>query len=192
MRQIALLSRSESDGRITLICPGLGVVQHTLVTGQLVLPGSTLGTLSVLGREHLLIVPDGVHGVVTDLPSTSGAIASFGDAIVLLGEALSQSLEPIAAPSHIASSEQALVLRSTSSGRFYLRPSPDKPAFVSEGDEIEEGQTIYLLEVMKTFSRVAYGGKALPRHARVVRIAVEDGEDVEAGQIVLELEAIDS
>ena len=39
-------------------------------------------------------------------------------------------------------------------GTFYRRPSPDQPPFKGEGDAIAVGDTIGLIEVMKTFSPV--------------------------------------
>ena len=45
-----------------------------------------------------------------------------------------------------------------------------------------------LIEVMKTFNRVTYGGDDVPERARVKRIVPADGDDVEAGDVLIELE----
>jgi acetyl-CoA carboxylase biotin carboxyl carrier protein len=58
------------------------------------------------------------------------------------------------------------------------------------GDEIATGQTVALLEVMKTFNRLAYGGDGLPERARVKAVLVRDEADVEAGAPILELEPL--
>lgn len=39
-------------------------------------------------------------------------------------------------------------------GVFYRRPSPDADNFVEPGDSVEEGQTIGLIEIMKSFSEL--------------------------------------
>ena len=39
-------------------------------------------------------------------------------------------------------------------GSLWTRPSPDQPAFVKEGDRVEVGQTLGLVEVMKTFTPI--------------------------------------
>jgi acetyl-CoA carboxylase biotin carboxyl carrier protein len=39
-------------------------------------------------------------------------------------------------------------------GVFYRKPSPDADEFVQPGDEVTEGQTIGLIEVMKNFSEL--------------------------------------
>jgi acetyl-CoA carboxylase biotin carboxyl carrier protein len=78
--------------------------------------------------------------------------------------------------------------RSPSSGRFYLRPAPDKPLFVEVGAAIVRGQTIGLLEVMKTFNRIVFGGDGMPDQATVRRVIPADGADVSAGDALLELD----
>jgi len=56
-----------------------------------------------------------------------------------------------------------------------------------DGAELTPGTTICLLEVMKTFHRVTYGGPGLPDTARVRRVLVADGDDVNAGDPLLAL-----
>ena len=62
-------------------------------------------------------------------------------------------------------------------GTFYRSPSPDQPAFVSEGDPVEVGQTLCILEAMKLFNELKSD------HGGVIRrILVANGEPVEFGQ----------
>ena len=69
-------------------------------------------------------------------------------------------------------------------GTFYRPPSPDKPPFKADGDDVASGDTIGLIEVMKTFHEVHAGvdGKA-------IRFLVDDEEPVMAGQVIAEVEA---
>ena len=71
------------------------------------------------------------------------------------------------------------------SGRFYSRPSPTEAPFVVEGDAVHHGQTIGLLEVMKTFNRLVYQGESLPTKAIVEKIVPSDGDDVIRGDAIL-------
>jgi acetyl-CoA carboxylase biotin carboxyl carrier protein len=80
-----------------------------------------------------------------------------------------------------------LTFAAPTSGRFYLRPAPGKPAFVSVDDVISAGTTVCLLEVMKTFHRVTYGGDGLPERARVVAVVPVEEADVNAGDVLLQL-----
>jgi acetyl-CoA carboxylase biotin carboxyl carrier protein len=82
----------------------------------------------------------------------------------------------------------ALVFRAPLSGRFYARPGPDKPTFVKAGDEVATGQTVGLLEVMKTFNRLIYGGEGLPARARIKAVLPQDESDLDQGDAILELE----
>jgi len=92
-----------------------------------------------------------------------------------------------ARPSAIAS-PGAIAVRAPSSGRFWARAAPDKPAFVAVGDTVTTGQTLCLLEVMKTFHRVTYAGDGLPARARVLAIRATDGDDLAADDVLVELE----
>ena len=93
-------------------------------------------------------------------------------------------------PRAAAQTTADVCLRAPSSGRFWARPAPDKPAFAAVGDVIEAGRTVCLLEVMKSFHRVTYGGAdaGLPERARVTAIRPADGDDLAADDVILELE----
>ncbi|MCK6527043.1 hypothetical protein L6R50_05585 [Myxococcota bacterium] len=81
-------------------------------------------------------------------------------------------------------------MRSPIDGIAYLRPSPGAPAFVEIGGEVTEGQTVALVEVMKTFHPLRYGGPGLPPRARVVSIEVHDGAEVRQGQVLARVEGV--
>ncbi len=64
-------------------------------------------------------------------------------------------------------------------GTVYLAQSPEDPPFVKAGDTVREGQTLLLIEAMKTFNEV----KA-PRAGTVQSIAVASGQPVEFGEVL--------
>ena len=68
-------------------------------------------------------------------------------------------------------------------GTFYRRPDPDSNPYVSEGASVSAGDTVGLIEVMKSFHEV----KA-EDDGTVSKFLVEDEEAVDAGQDVLKLE----
>jgi oxaloacetate decarboxylase alpha subunit len=79
----------------------------------------------------------------------------------------------------------AIRLESPMVGTFYRSPTPAQPAFVDEGDRVEVGQTLCILEAMKLFNEYKSD------HAGVIRrILVENAQPVEYGQPLFELEPV--
>jgi acetyl-CoA carboxylase biotin carboxyl carrier protein len=68
-------------------------------------------------------------------------------------------------------------------GVAYLSPEPGSPKFVNPGDSVTEGQTIMLIEAMKTFNPIR-----APRGGKLSRILVTDGQPVEFGEPLMIIE----
>jgi biotin carboxyl carrier protein len=49
---------------------------------------------------------------------------------------------------------------------------------------VEEGTTLALVEVMKCFSAITYGGDDLPSRAEIIEVRADDGAEVETDQIL--------
>lgn len=62
-------------------------------------------------------------------------------------------------------------------GTAYVRPSPDADAFAKVGDSVKEGDTIMLIEAMKTFNPIT-----APKSGKILEILVEDAQPVEFGE----------
>ena len=92
------------------------------------------------------------------------------------------ALAPAAAPSGDPAQDPGVV-SSPMVGTVYLQPEPAAPAFVKLGDEVAEGQTILIIEAMKTMNQIP-----APRAGKVKRILVEDGSPVEFGAPLIILE----
>ena len=69
------------------------------------------------------------------------------------------------------------VVKSPMVGTVYLKPNPESANFVSVGDSVKEGDTILLIEAMKTFNPIT-----APASGKVSEILVEDGQPVEYGE----------
>ena len=69
------------------------------------------------------------------------------------------------------------VVKSPMVGSAYLRPNPDTDAFVKVGDMVKKGDTILLIEAMKTFNPIT-----ADKSGKVSDILVEDGQPVEFGE----------
>lgn len=68
-------------------------------------------------------------------------------------------------------------------GTVYLAPEPGAGNFVSPGDEVSEGQTLVIIEAMKTMNAIP-----APRSGRVRAIMVENAEPVEFGEPLMIIE----
>lgn len=173
-----------------LRAPAPGYFRIAVAHDHLVAPGDVIGDLEVLGRT-IAIVATRLHGLACPPagPLLARRPVAYGDVLVTvtadiaLGAAAAES-------STAATTAQGLVFRAPTSGRFYGRPTPEKPAFVSVGAELAAGTTVCLLEVMKTFHRVTYGGTDVPPRAKVRELLVADGADVNQGDPLLALDPI--
>lgn len=68
-------------------------------------------------------------------------------------------------------------------GVAYTSPEPGAAAFVQVGDEVAEGDTIFLIEAMKVFNPIA-----APRAGRVTRVFIENETPVEYGETLAIIE----
>ncbi len=73
----------------------------------------------------------------------------------------------------------AVAVRAPMEGSFWVRPSPRSPAFVEPGQTVGPGDTLGLVEVVKTFTPVRSTASGT-----LLRWAVADGEPVSGGQVV--------
>jgi acetyl-CoA carboxylase biotin carboxyl carrier protein len=184
----------EVGEHVELLAPEPGLFREGPPLGLRLVAGARLGELEVLDRLSRLIVPDEIEGVVIATasgPARARRPLSYGERIVLIDPNAGAS--PAARASRGTNAGKAssgLAFKTPLGGRYYARPAPNADAFVKAGDEIGPGTTVAIVEVMKTFNRVQYGGPGLPARAKVTRVVRKDGEDVASGDALLEIEAI--
>jgi len=68
-------------------------------------------------------------------------------------------------------------------GTVYMQPEPDSAAFVTVGASVSEGDTLLIVEAMKTMNHIP-----APKSGTVKRILVEDGAAVEYGSPLVIIE----
>ena len=186
--------RRRDDGKLELLAPGVGLYREVPERGSLVVPSGRVGRLEVLGQLYVLVAPEGAHGLVLQQgPNPDGRArrpVGHGDVLMVLDPDVGRADAAHEAEVEASQQRDGAFFRAPSGGRFYARPAPDKPPFVEVGDEILTGHTVAVLEVMKTFNRIQYGGAGLPDPARVVRIVPADGDDLGSGDPILEVEPV--
>ncbi len=184
-----LVRSGDVDGELVLESPAPGWWAAAPRVGEVVVAGSRAGRLTSLGRTVELVVPHGVTGrVVERRLITHSDPVGYGTVLLRLmpvaasdGE-VRGGVHPGEAVSDLPDGAFAVV--SPTHGMFYRRPRPDEPSYVEVGQIVESGSTLGLVEVMKCFSAITYGGQQLPARAEVVEIRADDGAEVKTDQIL--------
>ena len=91
----------------------------------------------------------------------------------------------VAAPAAVTSAPVATAtpasrgetVKSPMVGTVYLQSNPGSPAFVQIGDMVEAGQTLFIIEAMKTMNPVP-----APRAGKLLEVLIEDSQPVEFGE----------
>jgi len=65
-------------------------------------------------------------------------------------------------------------------GTVYVAPEPGKPPFVKVGDSVKEGDTLLIVEAMKTMNPIL-----APRSGKITEICIRDAQPVEFGQSLM-------
>nr|WP_323776340.1 acetyl-CoA carboxylase biotin carboxyl carrier protein [Amylibacter sp.] len=89
---------------------------------------------------------------------------------------------PVAAASNDPSDDPGAV-PSPMVGTVYLQPEPGSPPFITVGASVSEGQTLMIVEAMKTMNQIP-----APRAGTIKRILVDDGSAVEFGSPLVIIE----
>jgi acetyl-CoA carboxylase biotin carboxyl carrier protein len=96
---------------------------------------------------------------------------------------------PVAAPAAAPAAEAAPAaargdaVKSPMVGTAYLSPQPGADAFIKVGDTVSAGQTLLIVEAMKTMNPIA-----APKAGKVVEILVADAQPVEFGEPLVVIE----
>ncbi|MFN3523056.1 MAG: acetyl-CoA carboxylase biotin carboxyl carrier protein [Phenylobacterium sp.] len=97
------------------------------------------------------------------------------------------AVAPAAESGHPAPAAEAQrkgdVVNSPMVGTVYLQPQPGAPAFIQVGDTVQAGQTLMIVEAMKTMNPIP-----APRAGKVVEILVGDAQPVEFGEALVVIE----
>ncbi|MGO4136101.1 acetyl-CoA carboxylase biotin carboxyl carrier protein [Rhizobium brockwellii] len=88
-----------------------------------------------------------------------------------------------AAPAAAPSRNPANVVNAPMVGTVYMAPAPGARAFIEVGATVKEGQTLIIIEAMKTMNQIPS-----PKSGKVTEILVDDGHPVEYGQALVVIE----
>ena len=188
----ALLTRDQNN---ELNAPHVGIFYPTVSENTVCQGGDTLGLLDIVGVRVPILIPESVGVVRIQGVSKSPVHCGYNSKIVsFISLHATDSQGDIIAGNFNSSSVQTDRPSPTSysvdapiDGTVYYAPSPENPPFVQEGQIVNPGDIIALVEVMKFFYEIHYEGTAC---ANAVKKPHQDGDSIEAGAPLWWLEPI--
>ena len=106
-----------------------------------------------------------------------GGSPALAPAVYAAAPAAAQAAPSAPSPAAVAAPPEGDVVNSPMVGTVYLQAEPGAPPFVRVGDQVTEGQTLLIVEAMKTMNPIP-----APRAGRILEILVADGQPVEFGE----------
>lgn len=173
----------------TIAAPRVGLWVPGVRPGDGLAPGRAIGSLFVLNRRFDVLCPRKAMGEVVSVIG-KGPV-EYGQQLVEVGSRTATAADGAdEATGATGAATGDYEVKTPIDGIFYRRPTPDSPPYVEEGDVIELGATLGLVEVMKTFNPIRYDASAAPERAKIVEIVPEDMSEVQAGSVLYVVQAL--
>lgn len=181
----AIIEKEDSELRI--LSPAVGFYSEMPEENALVSGKTRIGKLLVLNSSHWLYLPENVSGIVKyNREIDKVEQVGYKDELFrLVTKQLrvsreNENLEADSTAEDLAAN--GFFIRAFTTGIFYRRPSPDAAPYVEEGQKIEKGKVLGLIEVMKTFNHIVFHGTEDSDTGMIKKILVEDGQEVQLNQ----------
>ncbi|MDW7681399.1 MAG: biotin/lipoyl-containing protein [bacterium] len=179
------------DSQTKILSPAVGFYSSAPNPESLLTPGAFIGKLQILNTEIELYLPENVGGKV-EFDGERDKIYPVEykqELFRLIPENIDLKKETIKAAVELKEKqEKGFVLRASTTGIFYCKPSPDAPPYVELGQQIESGKVVGLIEVMKTFNQVVFQGTDKSETGKITQILVEDTAEVKLGDALFVVE----
>jgi acetyl-CoA carboxylase biotin carboxyl carrier protein len=196
---IAKVRTDEKESETLLVTsPIVGMADGAPKVGLFLNPFDRIITMKVLNQRYALRLPRDVHGRVTEvfIPNSYTPVA-YGEPIARVDPRVMESGSTGAAGgTHLAGASldaedaDLITVQAPSEGIFYRRPSPDSPPYVEIGSPVASGSMLGLVEIMKCFHQITYGGAGLPEKGEIVKILAEDASEVQFGQALFRIKPV--
>ena len=134
----------------------------------------------ILDASGLVEIEYETEAVSIRLSRVTGAMPVAAVAPPVAAPAAAPAAAPVAeAPSANPASHPGAVT-SPMVGTVYTSPEPDAPAFISEGDTVKAGQTLFIVEAMKVMNPIT-----APKAGKISTILVQNAQPVEFGEALV-------
>jgi acetyl-CoA carboxylase biotin carboxyl carrier protein len=197
---IAKVQKDDENPETLLItAPVVGMADGAPKAGLFLNPFDRVITMKVLNVRYVLRLPRDVHGRVTEvfIPNSYTPVA-YGEPLARVdprvleaGAEGSTATGAGAGAAGDADDSGLITVQAPSEGIFYRRPSPDSPPYVEVGSAVTPGSMLGLVEIMKCFHQITYGGPGLPERGKVTDILVDDAAEVQFAQALFRIKPIE-
>ena len=189
---IARVRADEKDPATLIVAsPVVAMADGAPRAGAFLNPFDRVISLKVLQQRYTLRLPRDVQGRIVEafIPNAYTPIA-YNQPLARLDPRVAQAGDPAAGGAGAGSGGTAgevgsaglIRITAPSEGIFYRRGAPDAPAYVEVGAQVGTGTVLGLVEVMKCFNQITYGGPGFPERGEIVKILAEDVAEVQFGQ----------
>ncbi len=184
-----LIEEKETQQRI--LAPVSGYYSERPQNGAFLIGGSFIGKLKVLNTYYEVHLPAEIYGQVWADDRIDHIVpVEFGQELFRLNPEKTlfdkhirvTEVESKLKEKDAEVPEEGFVITAFTTGIFYAKPSPDAPAFVTLGQEIEKGKAVGLIEVMKTFNHIIFHGTGTSEKGKIKKIYVKDSQEVKLGE----------
>jgi biotin carboxyl carrier protein len=182
---IALSESANSQHRI--LSPAVGMYYSFPEKGTFLVAGSSIGKMRVFNKIYDIFLPDDLLGeVVANSERDKTITVEYGQELFRLNprerSEASKRKASESKPSETGRLDEGHVITAFTTGIFYRKSSPDAPPYVEEGQTIENGKVLGLIEVMKTFNHVIFTGMDSSDTGTIKKIFVKDAQEVKLNQ----------
>ena len=180
----------ETDAGLVVRAPRVGLYRNGPHTGRRRAGGDAVGSLTVLNHTLTLVLSTEACGLVSEACMTGSTTAvEYGQKLfTLVPQETKRTTRGKKAKTATHASkdlpEGTHAVTSPIDGIFYRSSAPGAHPFVEVGTVVSTGQTVGLIEAMKSFNAVTYGGPGLPPRARITKLKADDASETRQGAIL--------
>ncbi len=186
LRDFIALAQKQDQAGYCLQSPAVGWVSELPAPNQILTTESYIGKITILSSTYRLKLPPNICGQVaqydTELKIRPVSYAETLFNILPMQEKLSNEIFSNGNGVTCNCENGRWIVRAITDGIFYRRPSPDTAPYVEIGNQVNRGQVLGLVEVMKCFNKVIFDGTDFPSQASIREICAKDGEEVKYNQ----------
>jgi len=174
----------KNNGQIKILSPTVGIFHRIHNNGDYLCPGSYIGYLSVLKSKIRLYIPEDISGIADiDISSLRDIGIGYGDPIltILYTENISTVNNNKKDKFHNNKKQEGIIIRSFITGIFYRKETPDSLPFVKVGSTVKRGDTLGLIEVMKSFNKIIFDEGKNFESGTIEEIFIDNDSEIKMG-----------